>query len=542
MNFKRITIKEGLLFLSFLLFSVLIMYKTIHSDSRGNMVLASKVWSDFAATIPLIRSFSLGSNFPPQYPLFAGPPIRYHFIFFLFVGLLERLGFTLPFALNLLSCISFTALLSFIYLIAAKIFKSKTVGILSVLLFLFNGSLAFLQFFSTLRGKSLLTAIITNQTFPSFGPYDGNIVSAFWNLNIYTNQRHLAFAYSLYLVVVYFLYRVYQNPAKLTYKKSLILALGIGVFPFVHLAVFGMLGITLGLFWFITKGARLKLCIAGVVALIIALPQILYMGQSSLSNDLLHIGYLSETGTLSSIVQYWMYNLGLILPLSIVGFVMSSKKQRIFFLPFITLFIVGNVFQFSPEISANHKFFNLFVIGANMFVAQAMIQVWQKNTVGKLFIGAIFPFLILSGVIDFFPILNDRTFTLIDGQNNHMETFIKSFTPPQATFINATFLYDSASLAGRNIYLGWPYFAWSAGYDTSTRHQHLSEMLSNGDLDYTCAELHKEGIEYVLIEEPTSLEEVIIDYRFFEKSFVRLYSDEANNVTLYDVVASCKRI
>ena len=72
-----------LVFFIFLLgFAWALMWKTFRVNQAGNLEIATKVWSDFAATIPLIRSFSLGDNFPPQYPLFAGPPIRYHFLFF----------------------------------------------------------------------------------------------------------------------------------------------------------------------------------------------------------------------------------------------------------------------------------------------------------------------------------------------------------------------------------------------------------------------------------------------------------------------------
>jgi hypothetical protein len=67
------------------------MFSTF-SYKDGNMLIASKAWSDFASHIPLIRSFSFGNNFPPQYPLFSGPPIKYHFLFYAFVGLLEKLG------------------------------------------------------------------------------------------------------------------------------------------------------------------------------------------------------------------------------------------------------------------------------------------------------------------------------------------------------------------------------------------------------------------------------------------------------------------
>ncbi|MCX6724868.1 MAG: hypothetical protein NTV20_02095, partial [Candidatus Shapirobacteria bacterium] len=165
--------------------------------------IAAKAWSDFAAHIPLIRSFSWGQNWPPQYPLFPGPFIHYHFLFYALVGLLEKLGLTISWALNLPSSLAFFGLILAIYFLAKLLFKSRFVSFLSVILFLFNGSFSFLEFFKS-HPISLRTPIeiFRNNTFPSFGPYDGKIVSAFWNLNIYTNQRHLALAFSLALLIL----------------------------------------------------------------------------------------------------------------------------------------------------------------------------------------------------------------------------------------------------------------------------------------------------------------------------------------------------
>ena len=88
------------------IFGFFLMFSTF-SSMDGNMIISSKAWSDFASHIPLIRSFSLGSNFPVEYPLFPGEPIKYHFIFYYLVGLLEKIGLNIGLALNIPSFIGF---------------------------------------------------------------------------------------------------------------------------------------------------------------------------------------------------------------------------------------------------------------------------------------------------------------------------------------------------------------------------------------------------------------------------------------------------
>ena len=130
------------------IFSFWLMTSTFSSNPKaGTFSVAGNVYSDFAANLPLIRSFSKGSNFPPEYPLFPGEPIRYHFLFYLLVGTLEKTGAPLGWALNLPSIFSFWALLLMIYFLAKLLFKSPAVAFLSVIFFLFNGSFAFYHFF-----------------------------------------------------------------------------------------------------------------------------------------------------------------------------------------------------------------------------------------------------------------------------------------------------------------------------------------------------------------------------------------------------------
>lgn len=529
------------IFFALLLFSWFLMAKTFRINSKGNLEIASKVWSDFAATIPLIRSFSYGANFPPQYPIFAGPPIRYHFIFFAVVGLLEKVGVPLDLALNSISTFSFFLLILFIYLLAKEVFDKRSIALISVVLFIFNGSFSFLEFFKKhpLSANTLM-AIVKNETFPSFGPYDGKVVSAFWSLNIFTNQRHLALAYAAFLALLLLIHKYSKNPKKFTYLKSLAIGLFVGLFPFLHTAVFAMMGIALIIFSVIYPKLRLKLAISGLVALILCLPQILYMGSSQIEFSYFNPGYLVETLTALNFSKYWFLNLGLASILAPAGFFWAKKSQRKIFIPFLSFFVLGNIFQFTPDLPTNHKFFNLFAIGANMFVSFFLIQLWSFKFIGKLLFPILVFSLVLSGIIDFFPILNDVYLELEDIPNNKVATYIAKNAPKGSVFLNSSFLYDPASIAGRKIFLGWPYFSWGAGYDTDKRNKELIELLNPKEKSDLCLALLNNKIDYVEIQNPTNLVDIPIDYQFFENNFTRVYLDSNKNIAIYSVELSCR--
>src|SRR3990167_947392 len=122
----KIDIATVIIAVAALAFSFWLMFSTF-SYKDGSILIAAKARSDFGSHIPLIRSFSLGNNFPPEFPIFPGEPIRYHFLFYFVVGLLERVGVRIDYALNLPSALSFSFLLITIYFLAKLIFKSRAV-------------------------------------------------------------------------------------------------------------------------------------------------------------------------------------------------------------------------------------------------------------------------------------------------------------------------------------------------------------------------------------------------------------------------------
>ena len=532
---------ETLVFTAFFCFSVILMFKTF-GVVGGDLKIASKAWSDFAATIPLIRSFSLGDNFPPEYPIFPGVPIRYHFVFFFLVGMLEKFGIRIDWALNGLSTVAFFALAVAIYFLAKEVFGKKSVAVLSVVLFAFNGSFSFLEFFKThLIAINTFGEIISNTQFPSFGPYDGKIVSAFWNLNIYTNQRHLALAYAAFLALVLIIHRASQNPKMLTRTKTILLGLAIGIFPFIHTAVFGMMGLALIIFFFIYPQLRLKIFTIGAVAIFLAFPQISYIGASPVNFSYFNPGYLVDKPTLENLFVYWLSNLGLAAFLAPLGFLVAKRWQRKIFLPFLFLFVVGNLFQFTPDLPTNHKFFNLFIIGANLFVANYLVHLWKKGLVLKATVLILLFFLTFSGIIDIFPIFNDVYVQIPDYRNNPAANFIFLKTPKDSVFLNSSFLYNPASLAGRKIFMGWPYFAWSAGYDTDKSGKTMEKIYTSRERGEICKLLKENDLDYFTVED-TSRDPNYpdIDVGFFEREFKSIYKDKT--LEIFNTSQNCDAI
>ena len=533
---------ETILFATAFVFSSWLMWHTF-SYQNHTFYIAAKAWSDFAAHLPLIRSFSWGQNFPPEYPLFPGEPIHYHFLFYALVGFLERLGLSIDWALNFPSALAFLGLILALYFLAKLLFKSRFVSFLSVILFLFNGSFAFLEFFKN-HHLSLRTPIeiFQNNTFPSFGPYDGKIVSAFWNLNIYTNQRHLALAFGLILLAFILILKSLTQNQTITLRRAVFIGFFLGLIPFIHSAGFVMAIVVFAGLSLIFKNQWRALLTIVLIAAALGFPQIfLAQGADATRNFRFNPGYLiAGRLTLANFLTYWFLNLGLSFFLIPLGLAKANSLAKGVFLAFCPLFIIGNLFQFSPEMAANHKFFNLFLIIGNIFVASAVFLIWQKKIFGKILAMVIIFFLTLSGIIDFFPIKNDSSLTIDDFPKNPDITWIKEKTPPKSVFLNSSYLYHPASLAGRKIFLGWPYFAWSAGYDTDQRGKIMKAIYENKDKNKICQLLTNNKIDYLITEDTRGDKNLPeIDLESFQTTFEPVYSNPKNNFQIYEVKSNC---
>lgn len=526
-----------------LLFSSWLMSSTF-SYHDGQMKIASKAWSDFANHIPLIRSFSLGNNFPPEYPLFSGPPIRYHFLFYALVGILEKTGIRIDYALNIPSIIGFFFLMIMIYLLAKEIFKSKSVGALSVLFFIFNGSLDFINFFTIHPlSKNTLFDILSNKTFPSFGPYDGKIISAFWNLNIYTNQRHLALSYALSLFIIFVFLKINPDKKIRNYKISIFLGIILGISFILNIAVFLMSACILSCMLIFMNKKRLFIFITLIIAAIFALPQYLFMHQESFSSGIsLYSGYLVTNLTFFNFFNYWFQNLGLHLVLIPLGFLIAPKNTRKIFISFLILFFIGNLIKFSPEIAANHKFFNYFMIVANMFSAFLLYFLWKKKNFLKPLVLIFVFILILSGIIDLFPIYNDNYIPLNDYPKNADANWILKNTSPKSVFLNTQFLYDNASIVGRRIFLGWPYFAWSQGYDTNGRYRTFTQILGAENKQTICPLLIQNNINYIEISGNNLSDPNLPKVSDIFTNLKPIYKNSKTNYSIYKTSQNCENI
>jgi len=541
----------GLLFC----FSVWLMVRTFSYDSETSQIIVSSgMWSDFAATMPLIRSFSVGDNWPPEYPIFPGYPIRYHYLFFLILGKLEAIGVPLNWALNVPSVLGFFSVLLMIYVLAKKWFGDARVGVLGVAFFLLNGSMGFLQFFDKHPlSLNTLSDIVSNPHFSAMGPWDRGNVLGVWHLLVYINQRHFSIALGILLAFIYVCQWLEGRSRRSQLYWALFFGVVIGIFPLFHKAALLMFAVVMSVYFLLLPFSRLFLFATGVVSVFVM--SILYLlplnAFGAPPGFGWHPGFMIH-GTLSLVnaLKFFWYQFGLHCILVPIGYWLAPRQVKIFILPAFIIFIIAFLFRFSEiEVLVGHKFFNFFLIMTQALSAYAIVKAYDfaavrfpRAKIPSFAVASVLVFfLTLTGMIDFFPITHMNMYKMRDIGSDPDITWIAEETPADAVFLSSQFLYSPASIAGRKIFLGYGYFTDSAGYNTRGRRKIVDAIYSGRSRVSMCRLLHLNNISYVSVDEfQPDQSRPDVNAEYFRQNFSPEYVSSNGRYEIYATSVLCR--
>lgn len=430
------TIGEWIFLAVLVIFITQLMFLTFFIK-ENKLYVGLSVFSDFAPHLGMIRSFSYGNNFPTSYAHFAGEDIRYHFMFQFLVGNLEFLGMRLDFAFNLPSIFGMAASCILLYALALRLTGKRLVGYLTTLFFLFRSSPSFFRFLAEIPKGEVVKRLKEQSSFIEYTPYEG---WGLWNLNVYCNQRHLAFAIAVMLLALhFFMPYVYAMAEKLSVKRSEYAKQGLekesvslvlrGVCSrmkeyvktfFFTKTSFGvkhplralLFGIFLGALAFFNGSVLIACCamlffmaavsdyrldylITAVTALILSVMESKLFVEGSAVSMQYFFGFIAENKTIPGVVDY-MWRLWGILLLFAGAYLLLGRgvKRYLVFVFSVPLFIAFTVFVISgikvcPEqmylveyyVTVNHKFVMLAEMLLSLFPAIIIAELFAKSSV-----------------------------------------------------------------------------------------------------------------------------------------------------------------
>jgi DNA-binding beta-propeller fold protein YncE len=555
--------------------------------SDGKVRIANHQWSDFGSTVSIMQSFALGHNFPTELPHFTGERIHYHFLFYFLAGNLEFLGFNPAFSNNLLSVLSLVSMLILVMTLGVVLFNSRAVGRIAAALFFFHGSLSYIPFIRSQGSMSeLINTVSTMHDFlPSGFPYHGETWGV-WSQVVFLNQRHLASSIGILLLVLIFILIRFQaallpdrnsnedehnqipdesatdvtEPEKLPKTERLISGFKsavpfifsgalLGLLPMWNTAVFIPAFAVLAVLFLLFPLKKQMLALA-VTAAIIALPQVIFLRGGKMEPvgySMFHWGYTVDNPTILSVIKYLGFTFGFKWLLIAVALFFATKFQRFVFIAITSLIALAFCFRFSLELLANHKFLNVWLVLANLFVAYGLFRLWKMRLLktalpGKIVAVVLVALIAVGGIIDFFPIRNSYWID-IPFENDALNRWLLEETDPKAIFLTARHVNHPILLAGRRLFYGYVYYAQSAGYRVGERGDRVyKRMFEERNPQRLLRLLQQNNVSYVAIDNGVRNDDFIrnVNEAVYKSNFEQVYKDDEkryDELTIYKVPA-----
>ena len=587
-RFKKELILFGLLaaFITYMMFYVFYM-------KDGILYSGLTVYGDYAPHTAMMRSFSMGNNFPTQYPHYGGADVKYHFMFQFLAGNLEYLGMRMDIAYNIMSIASLAGFLMLLYQLAFRITGKMCCGVLTIFLFFFRSGMAFFRFvWEHIQAGNLLETLTENV---SFIGYTTNENWGLWNFNVYLNQRHLAFGLlmvtlALYLFMdwleagtmheekgfVWMKERLFSKEGwrSRNLEQALLMGLFLGLCAFWNgAAVIGGLLILCG-FAVFSDGKLDYLIMAAVTIFFSYLQTKIFISGSAMSPQI-YLGFLAEDKTVWGVVKYlfWMSGVFFLGLLVLVWFM--RRRERAILLGFIFPTIFAFVLLMTPDINVNHKYIIISYAFLTIFWAWTICNLWTGERVkrnvkiaderktedieneikketsqsdvktgrdrkirkfaGKVLAAILTICLSITGIYDFAVIVkgNGPGRRVAVNMNSDLTSWLAEHLDKNDLLLTPEYSMNEVTMSGVMLYCGWPYYAWSAGYDTNYRAAQAVTIYTTSDSETLKSTVKQEKITYILFEEGSEFEQQVCQEETIAATYKKVYETQDGRIRIY---------
>jgi hypothetical protein len=521
---KKVTI----FFLFWLVLFVVIWSKMLVREPNGLYAGWVNIWGDWAAHLSYATSFGYGENLPPEMPLLIGAKFSYPFFADLVSGGLMRLGVDMVLAMLVPSLVLSMLLVAGLMFVGEKIVGSLKGGMVTTLLFLFNGGLGFWWWFRDIKEFGLLEVM---KALPREYTHLEKLANIEW-INIISSQvvpqRGFLMGFPIAVFIYWLLWKGFES--KRESRKLLVAGLLTSTLPLIHAHSFVL--VSWVAFWLVlmevikTKKITIqqvkKWIGFGVPVIILGIPQVLFFYGGSLGSEGFirwQPGWMAE----GNVLWFWIKNFGGSLILAIIGMKVAKSKLRKFSLPFWGMFLIANLWIFQPWEWDNSKVLTHWYLMACVLGAVTVTSgLKSKQILVKVLVSVGLVLSIWSGFLDTIRLTQYQNLRLrfFDNKELVLAEWVKKNTRRDSRFLTAD-NHDHwvPVLTGRKIVLGFKGWLWTYGLDYSIQEQAVGKMFEGGDQAKEW--MRKYEVDYVVVGRLER--ERKINEEFFEDNFELVY-------------------
>ncbi|MDQ6787446.1 MAG: hypothetical protein M3033_11625 [Acidobacteriota bacterium] len=546
--------------------------RAMMETGEGIFIGSSHNLGDLPFHLGAIFSFTDGQNFPPENPSFAFAKFTYPFMADIVVASFAEFGARVSDAMLIQNVALAFSLLVILERYVFKLTDNRIAARLAPFLLFFCGGIGFLWFFKdalaapegfykylwnlpvdyTIRqdkfhwgaaqyifrwGDSLTTLFLTQRSLLLGMPLTLIALQKVWEIFTTDTQRHEEKTNENHLDKQTF--SVVRFPF-----STFLVGLLAGTLPLVHTHSLAVLFIVCAFLFFFSLDKWRDWLAFGFGVSIIAIPELLWAMSGSATRFGVfvdwHYGWTADD---ENIFFFWLRNLGLFIPLLVLGiyFVFRdrnktaepqkpenaeqeiklrtnagkselkaeelknqtrqstiSNQHLLFYVPFLLCFIIPNLVRLAPWEWDNIKILIYWLVGSIPFVALVLARLWEERGVSRFIAAGCLIALTLTGALDVWRVCSRAiNYRVFEADSIKLAEQIRQKTAPKAMFLNAPTYNTALVLTGRRSLMRYTGHLSSYAIDYEPRETELKRIYEGSALASDL--LKKYGIEYVVV-------------------------------------------
>ncbi len=550
---------------------ITIWSKMLWIDEEGNLWTGLvNIWGDWAAHFSMQSAFAFRSLTDFSSPFLYGQTLSYPFVANFLSGLVVRLGVPWHVAPILLSAFFSLATVWALWWFFTTILRSKNVAVLASTLFLLNGGLGFVNFFSgTLAAADPLSFILNPQvSYTNIEPQMIRWINVIDSMIIPQRAFTLGFPVALMLLTLVWKTFLREGSRKkktvhtLPIKKIVIIGFALGLLPILHthsfLAVFVILCC-----WSVGDLIRVVLerdsawraqllqqatgwALLATSAAAVALPLASFFILQNAGDHFISWfpGWYAAEGKIGWLA-FWMLNWGVVPFFAVLSLCkqLSNKKEVAEkwsllsqYLPFLLLFLLLNLFLFQPFIWDNTKLLVWASVGFSALAASGLQILWRSRSyvpLQKIVALVLSVSMVFSGALDVFRLqrVELHSYQMYSAEDLALAEWVRAETPAESTWLTSDqHNHWLINLTGRQPLMAFRGWLWTHGYNYSQVERDVMQMLGNPSAN--AALFAQYDIDYITIG-PSEIHDWAADPQVFDALFPVVL--ETENYSIYQV-------
>jgi len=175
-----------------------------------------------------------------------------------------------------------------------------------------------------------------------------------------------------------------------------------------------------------------------------------------------------------------------------------------------------------------------------IFAAALIMKLFERKELLPGLVGSLLVIMLTAtGIYDFTTVLKKNTpeSSIVLTLDDPLTDWINKNSDSKDIFLTSNYTVNQVVLGGAMLYEGWPYYPWSAGYDTETRSEKVKEMYEAASPQKLDSLVQANKIRFIIVDKSNrDSEDYIVNEANIKATYACVYTNGEGDwlTSIYD--------